>query len=58
MPLGGPYEPLAAAELLVWLAGETNGHITGQTIFIDGGRRCGPSRRLYLVSVRTSSSAS
>ncbi len=37
MPLGGPYEPSAAAELLVWLASEANGHMTGQTIFIDGG---------------------
>jgi NAD(P)-dependent dehydrogenase (short-subunit alcohol dehydrogenase family) len=37
MPLGGPYEPLAAAELLAWLSGEANGHMTGQTIFIDGG---------------------
>jgi NAD(P)-dependent dehydrogenase (short-subunit alcohol dehydrogenase family) len=37
MPLGGPYEPIAAAQLLAWLSGEENGHITGQTIFIDGG---------------------
>jgi NAD(P)-dependent dehydrogenase (short-subunit alcohol dehydrogenase family) len=37
MPLGGPYEPVAAAELLAWLASEENGHTTGQTIFIDGG---------------------
>jgi NAD(P)-dependent dehydrogenase (short-subunit alcohol dehydrogenase family) len=37
MPLGGPYEPVAAADLLAWLSSETNGHITGQTIFIDGG---------------------
>ena len=37
MPLGGPYEPIAAAELLAWLVSETNGHMTGQTIFIDGG---------------------
>jgi len=37
MPLGGPYEPVAAAELLAWLAGEQNGHMTGQTIFLDGG---------------------
>jgi NAD(P)-dependent dehydrogenase (short-subunit alcohol dehydrogenase family) len=37
MPLGGPYEPLAAARLLAWLASEENGHMTGQTIFIDGG---------------------
>jgi NAD(P)-dependent dehydrogenase (short-subunit alcohol dehydrogenase family) len=37
MPLGGPFEPLAAAQLLAWLAREENGHMTGQTIFIDGG---------------------
>jgi NAD(P)-dependent dehydrogenase (short-subunit alcohol dehydrogenase family) len=37
MPLGGPYEPQAAAELLAWLASVENAHITGQTIFIDGG---------------------
>jgi NAD(P)-dependent dehydrogenase (short-subunit alcohol dehydrogenase family) len=37
MPLGGPYEPVSAAQLLIWLASEKNGHMTGQTIFIDGG---------------------
>lgn len=37
MPLGGPYPPAAAAELLAWLTSEENGHMTGQTIFIDGG---------------------
>jgi NAD(P)-dependent dehydrogenase (short-subunit alcohol dehydrogenase family) len=37
MPLGGPYEPISAAQLLAWLASEENGHMTGQTIFIDGG---------------------
>jgi enoyl-[acyl-carrier-protein] reductase (NADH) len=37
MPLGGPYEPRAAAELLAFLASEQNGHMTGQNIFIDGG---------------------
>ncbi|MFE6904593.1 SDR family oxidoreductase [Streptomyces sp. NPDC057717] len=37
MPLGGPYEPEAAAELLARLASETNGHMTGQTISLDGG---------------------
>jgi NAD(P)-dependent dehydrogenase (short-subunit alcohol dehydrogenase family) len=37
MPLGGPFEPIAAAELLAWLTSEKNGHITGQNIFIDGG---------------------
>jgi len=37
MPLGGPYQPIAAAEFLAWLSGAQNGHMTGQTIFIDGG---------------------
>ena len=37
MPLGGPYEPAAAAELLAFLSSAKNAHITGQTIFIDGG---------------------
>lgn len=37
MPMGGPFEPLAAARLLAWLSGEENAHMTGQTIFIDGG---------------------
>jgi NAD(P)-dependent dehydrogenase (short-subunit alcohol dehydrogenase family) len=37
MPLGGPYEPAAVAEFLAWLASEKNGHMTGQTIFVDGG---------------------
>jgi len=37
MPLGGPYPPVAAAELMAWLTSEENGHMTGQTIFIDGG---------------------
>lgn len=37
MPLGGPFEPIAAAELLAFLASPKNGHITGQSIFIDGG---------------------
>jgi NAD(P)-dependent dehydrogenase (short-subunit alcohol dehydrogenase family) len=37
MPLGGPYEPIAAARLLAWLSSEENGHMTGQTVFIDGG---------------------
>ena len=36
MPLGGPFEPVAAAALLGWLTSEENGHMTGQTIFIDG----------------------
>jgi len=33
MPLGGPYEPAAAAKFLAWRASEKN----SQTIFIDGG---------------------
>jgi NAD(P)-dependent dehydrogenase (short-subunit alcohol dehydrogenase family) len=37
MPLGGPYKPVVAAELLAWLTSEENGHMTGQTIFLDGG---------------------
>ena len=37
MPLNGPYDPVGAAELLAFLASEANGHMTGQTIFIDGG---------------------
>ncbi|XUL93911.1 SDR family oxidoreductase [Streptomyces galilaeus] len=37
MPLAGPGEPEVAAKLLVWLASEENSHITGQSIFIDGG---------------------
>lgn len=37
MPLGGPYDPIAAAHLLAFLSSEQNGHMTGQTIFIDGG---------------------
>jgi NAD(P)-dependent dehydrogenase (short-subunit alcohol dehydrogenase family) len=37
MPLGGPFEPIAAAQLMAFLTSRENGHITGQTIFIDGG---------------------
>lgn len=37
MPLGGPFEPIAAARLLAWLSSEENEHMTGQTLFIDGG---------------------
>lgn len=37
MPLSGPAQPEDAARLLAWLASEENSHITGQTIFMDGG---------------------
>jgi hypothetical protein len=30
-------KPLAADEFLAWLASEKNGHMTGRTIYIDGG---------------------
>jgi NAD(P)-dependent dehydrogenase (short-subunit alcohol dehydrogenase family) len=29
--------PEAVADLLIWLAGSSNTHVTGQTIYIDGG---------------------
>jgi len=37
MPLNYYMEPEAVAELLVWLTSEKNTHVTGQTIYIDGG---------------------
>lgn len=37
MPLNGPAEPIAVAHLLSWLTSAENTHITGQTVFIDGG---------------------
>lgn len=37
MPLNGPAEPIAVARLLSWLTSAENTHITGQTVFIDGG---------------------
>ena len=37
MPLNGPFDPIVAARLLVWLADEENSHLCGQVIFIDGG---------------------
>jgi NAD(P)-dependent dehydrogenase (short-subunit alcohol dehydrogenase family) len=37
MPLNGHAEPEVVAELLLWLAGPANTHVTGQNIFIDGG---------------------
>jgi len=37
MPLNGPFDPVVAARLLAWLAGEENSHLCGQVIFVDGG---------------------
>ncbi|PJJ63821.1 SDR family oxidoreductase [Compostimonas suwonensis] len=37
MPLGGIFGPEAVADLLAWLVGESNGHLCGQIVFIDGG---------------------
>lgn len=37
MPLNGHSEPVVIARLLAWLASEENTHVTGQTIYIDGG---------------------
>lgn len=37
MPLHGYLEPETVADLIIWLASEANSHITGQTIYIDGG---------------------
>lgn len=37
MPLNGFMEPEAVASLLIWLTGVENTHVTGQTIYIDGG---------------------
>lgn len=37
MPLNGYLEPENVADLLIWLTSETNSHVTGQTIYIDGG---------------------
>lgn len=37
MPLNGFFEAEDAAELLVWLSSETNAHLCGQIIYIDGG---------------------
>lgn len=37
MPLHGYLEPEGVAELIIWLTSETNSHVTGQTIYIDGG---------------------
>ena len=37
MPLNGPADAHVPAQLLAWLAGEANSHVTGQIIFLDGG---------------------
>lgn len=37
MPLHGFMKPEAVADLLIWLTSEANTHVTGQTIYIDGG---------------------
>lgn len=37
MPLHGYLEPETVADLIIWLASEANSHVTGQTIYIDGG---------------------
>jgi NAD(P)-dependent dehydrogenase (short-subunit alcohol dehydrogenase family) len=37
MPLNGFMEPEVVADLLIWLTNAENTHVTGQTIYIDGG---------------------
>jgi len=37
MPLNGPVKPEKVADLLGWLISESNTHVTGQIVFIDGG---------------------
>lgn len=37
MPLNGIMEPSVIAKALIWLGGVDNTHMTGQTIYIDGG---------------------
>lgn len=37
MPLNYHSEPIVLARLLAWLASEENTHVTGQTIYADGG---------------------
>lgn len=37
MPLNGYLEPENVADLLIWLSSTANSHVTGQTIYIDGG---------------------
>lgn len=37
MPLNGFMEPTVVSDLLIWLTSPENTHVTGQTIYIDGG---------------------
>lgn len=37
MPLNGFAEPEVVAELMIWLASPVNTHVTGQTVYVDGG---------------------
>ncbi|HAL29744.1 MAG TPA: short-chain dehydrogenase [Coriobacteriia bacterium] len=37
MPLNGFAEPEVVAELMIWLTSPANTHVTGQTIYVDGG---------------------
>ncbi len=37
MPLNGFAEPEVVAELMIWLATPANTHVTGQTVYVDGG---------------------
>jgi NAD(P)-dependent dehydrogenase (short-subunit alcohol dehydrogenase family) len=36
-PLHGPAEPVVIARALAWITGPENTHVTGQTLFVDGG---------------------
>ena len=37
MPLNGFAEPEVVAELMIWLSSPANTHVTGQTVYVDGG---------------------
>jgi enoyl-[acyl-carrier-protein] reductase (NADH) len=37
MPLHGYLEADSVAELIIWLSSTANTHVTGQTVYIDGG---------------------
>lgn len=37
MPLNGFAEPEVVAELMIWLTSPVNTHVTGQTVYVDGG---------------------